>query len=135
MYSLYIVALCGWIFEGGFFSQILPWHVANQLDSLAACIPINSSPSPVLGHHPLLVTINYGKTSIKGKILWFITFYTFLLNWKEWIKALKVLKSKHTSIPPDTWVTLIRSIFKWKCHKLSSTSIVHYKLYCNVAIK
>ena len=41
------------------FSYILPWHVANQLSSLTAYIPINRCPSPVLGHHPFLVKIEY----------------------------------------------------------------------------
>ena len=45
----------GIYFEGGFFSEILPWHVANKLYSLTTYISINRSPSPVLGHHPFLV--------------------------------------------------------------------------------
>ena len=40
-------------------SKILPWHVANQLYSLTTYIPINRCPSPVLGHHPFLVNIEY----------------------------------------------------------------------------
>ena len=49
---------CGtleWIFEGGFFLEILHWHVANQLYLLTAYIPLNRSPYPVFGHHPFLV--------------------------------------------------------------------------------
>ena len=49
------------VFEGGFFSQILPWHVANQLYSLTAYIPINRSHSPVLDHHPFLANIEIVK--------------------------------------------------------------------------
>ena len=55
--------------EGRFFSWILLWHVANQLYSLTASIPINCCPFPaVLGHHPFPVLVwNLYRTENTGQ--------------------------------------------------------------------